>query len=274
MCAFRVPETADYERPVGLELAAPCVPLSDSPLVSLVMTSFNSEEWLEKALRSALDQSWRKLEVILIDDASSDNSVEIALQLATTDTRLRVFRMSRNSGTYAARNAALVVFRGEVVTFMDSDDTSDPERVACQLALLRTPGLVATTCNFVRHTEEGKLVLNRGLPERQALVSLMIKRQVVLEVGGFHVARTSADDEYFERIRYVYGRQAHANVPKPLYKALYRDSSLSRTGPGALELSADESSPALSPERQAYVDAYRVWYVELARRGARPFMPL
>lgn len=273
MAGFHAPGTSEHERPLALELLAPGVRIAEDPLVSLVMTSYNSEEWLGNALRSALCQSWRNLEVVLVDDASADRSVDLALQVAADDSRLRVFRMNRNSGTYSARNAALAAVRGEVVTFMDSDDTCDPERIARQLGLLRTPGLVATTCNFVRRTSDGALVLNRGLPERQALVSLMIKRQVILEVGGFHAARRSADDEYFERIRYVYGRQAHANVPEPLYTALYRESSLSRTGPGAIELSADDSAPALSPERQAYVDAYRAWYADLANRGMRPFMP-
>ena len=110
------------------------------------------------------------------------------------------------------------------------------------------------------------------MPARQALISLMIKRQVLEEVGWFHWSRTSADDEYFERIRHVYGRRAHANVAESLYIASYRGDSLSRTGEGAID-PGEAGAPALSASRQAYVDSYRRWYGDLDRRGLRPFVP-
>lgn len=264
----------EFERPADAPLGAGSVQLPEFPLVSVVVTSFNSSTWLEAALRSALDQDWRHLEVLLVDDCSSDSSRQIALQLADGDARLRVFLMDRNVGTYAARNAGLAAARGDVLTFMDSDDYIDPVRISRQLSLLRNPGLVATTCNYERRTREGALVMNRGLPARQALVSLMFKREVLAEIGWFDGGmRFAADDEYFERIRHVYGRSAHANVPETLYVALAREGSLSTSGAAATSLDGSAEDDGLSPARRSYVAAYRRWYSALAESGMRPWMP-
>ncbi|GGA66839.1 hypothetical protein GCM10011521_01200 [Arenimonas soli] len=268
-----VVRSPQFERPAGEGLAAPACTLPEEPLVSVVMTSFNSAPWLPAAAQSVLAQSWSRLELVLVDDASTDDSLDIALRLADADSRVRVFAMDRNSGTYAAKNAGMAGAHGEVITFMDSDDAIDPERIARQLALLRRPGLVATTCNYVRRTAAGELVLNRGLAERQALISLMIKRQVVDEVGWFDAVRTSADDEYFERIRHSYGRQAHANVAEPLYVALHRESSLSTSNATGTRMQAENAEDFLSAPRRAYVEAYRAWYATLAAEGLRPCMP-
>lgn len=262
-----------FERDVRHPLTAAQAALPARPLISIVMTSFNSECDLERSIRSALLQSWSHLEIVLADDASTDGSIGLALRLSKIDPRLRVLRMDRNAGTYAAKNAGMLAARGDVITFMDSDDISKPDRLLRQLELLRTPGLVATTCNYVRTSQNGEIVLNGGLRERQALISLMIKRQVVDDVGWFDTVRTSADDEFFERIRHVFGRSAHQNVSEPLYVALHREGSLSTSGTGANRLDAASGEGVLSAPRQAYVRAYRGWYAALEAGGQRPWIP-
>jgi glycosyltransferase involved in cell wall biosynthesis len=265
--------TGPFERPRDVGLDAPGIALGAEPLVSIVMTAFNSAATLEHALRACLAQTWPRLEVLLVDDASTDGGVALALRLADADARLRVLRMDRNVGTYAAKNAGIAAARGEVLAFMDSDDDCAPQRIATQLERLRAPGLVATTCNYVRRTADGTLVLNGRLEARQALISLMVKRRVVDEVGWFDPVRTSADDEFFERIRHTYGRAAHANVPEALYTALHHEASLSVSGPGANDLAADDGEAVLSAPRRAYQASYRAWYDALAQRGCRPYLP-
>ena len=265
----------ELERDRGMPLRAPAVVLPDDPLVSVVMTTWNSLAWIDTAIASVLAQDGPRLELIVVDDASTDGTLDHLLRRAVTEPRLRVLAMDFNAGTYCAKNQGMRHARGDVVTFMDSDDEIAPDRLRKQLDLLRRPGLVATTCNYVRRDAAGEIVLNRGLAERQALISLMIKRAVIDEVGWFDSVRTSADDEYFERIRLVYGRAAHANVAEPLYSAMLRESSLTTSSGTATRLDAADGdiTTFLSAARVAYLNAYRAWHAALTADGRRPYMP-
>lgn len=262
-----------FDRPRDHPLQAPVTTMSPRPLVSIIMTVYNSSPWLEAAVDSVIKQEgWRDLELVVVDDASSDDSGAILKRIARLDRRIRPFSLRRNHGTYRAKNIGMSISRGELVTFMDSDDTIAPDRIAWQATLLLEHGLIATTCNYTRRTAFGQLVAMGGLLERQALVSLMFKRPVLADIGWFDSVRTSADDEFFERIRHVYGRNAHGNVPAALYHALHREQSLS-TGAAAVDLAASDDADMLSGPRAAYVSAYREWYRQLDARGRRPYMP-
>lgn len=264
-----------FARRIDAPLLATTSTLPELPLVSVVMTCHDTLRYLDDAVASILGQTWRHLELIVVDDASQDGSLDRLHELASTDDRLRIIPLTTNTGTYRAKNIGMHNARGEVLTFMDSDDTSHHERIERQLRLLREPGLVATTCNYVRRTGDGEVVLNRGLRERQALISLMIKRAVVDDVGWFDSVRTSADDEFFERIRDVYGRKAHINLDNALYVALSREHSLSTSAGNAVDLWVNDSvgTSSLSSVRQAYVAAYREWHARTKAAGMRPYMP-
>jgi glycosyltransferase involved in cell wall biosynthesis len=105
-----------------------------SPLVTVGLTTFNSAETVERALRSALAQTWRPIEVVAVDDCSTDGTRELLDRLATQHPELRVFGNAVNSGVAVSRNRILAEARGEFVAFFDDDDESLPERIASQFA--------------------------------------------------------------------------------------------------------------------------------------------
>lgn len=262
---------SEFERR-GRHLRAPRARLGPMPLVSVVMTMHDSARWLQPAMESILGQTWKNLQLIVVDDASRDHSIAIAEAARLRDPRIEVVGLEHNVGTYRAKNAGLCRARGEAITFMDSDDTCAPDRIERQLAALREPGIVATTCNYVRQTADGTVVLNQGLRERLALISLMVKRQVIDEIGWFDGVRTSADYEYFQRLRAVYGRAAHTNVDAPLYLALLREKSLT-TQPGIGTRVDGGEGDLLSAPRRQYVEAFTAWHDDVRARGRRPYMP-
>ncbi len=248
--------------------------VSEQSLVSVIMTCFNTAQWLESAIRSVLGQrGWERLELIVVNDGSTDECPRILTRLASQDSRIRPFHLARNHGTYRAKNIGMSISRGELITFMDSDDISYSDRISVQARLLLDADLIATTCNYVRVDSANQIVPMGGLHERQALISLMFKRKVLGDIGWFDSVRTSADDEFFERIRFVYGRDAHRNVPRLMYRALYRGESLSTAQSAPVVLAADGAADMLSPPRRAYVESYRRWYDELRSRGRRPYIP-
>lgn len=102
------------------------------PLVTIGVTAFNAQDSLEHAVRSALQQDWSQLEVIVVDDASSDQTPDIARRLAREDGRVRLVRHPENLGVAAARNSIIDAAKGEFIAFFDDDDVSDETRISAQ----------------------------------------------------------------------------------------------------------------------------------------------
>ncbi len=105
------------------------------PLVSVVMPAFNSEKWIAEAVGSILSQTLRDLELIVVDDGSADATAEVVSGIH--DSRIKLIRLARNSGSAVARNRAIEIARGEFVALMDSDDIALPHWLERQVGYLR-----------------------------------------------------------------------------------------------------------------------------------------
>lgn len=90
-------------------------------MVSVIIPVYNGAEFLEKCLRSVMQQTYQDIEIIVIDDGSKDNSYEICERLVKEDKRIRLFRQE-NAGVSAARNKGMSVAKGDYITFVDADD--------------------------------------------------------------------------------------------------------------------------------------------------------
>jgi glycosyltransferase involved in cell wall biosynthesis len=100
------------------------------PLLSIVMASYNTKEYVAEALRSLLNQQWREVEVIVVDDGSTDGTWEVVESFAGTHPKVRAVRQT-NSGPGSARNRGAALARGKYVAFFDSDDVADPLMMNC-----------------------------------------------------------------------------------------------------------------------------------------------
>lgn len=101
-----------------------------NPLVSIIIPVYNSASYVEEAVNSALNQTYQHIEVIVVDDGSSDQSVSLMKRIE--DSRLRVFSQI-NQGACVARNRGIAEAQGEFIKFLDSDDVLYPDAVATQL---------------------------------------------------------------------------------------------------------------------------------------------
>lgn len=115
---------------------SPLTPIPKGPLISVFMPVYNAENTLTLAAQSILNQTWQNLELFLIDDASTDQSLEIANALKQKDPRVRVIALTTNGGPYIAKNTALQHARGQYITVHDADDWAFPTRLADQVAPL------------------------------------------------------------------------------------------------------------------------------------------
>lgn len=109
-----------------------------APLVTIGLTTYNAADTVERALRSAVGQDWRPIEVVVVDDGSTDETVSILERWAARHPEIRIFRNPQNSGIAVSRNRILEEARGEFVAFFDDDDESMPDRVERQVARLES----------------------------------------------------------------------------------------------------------------------------------------
>src|SRR5699024_495983 len=105
----------------------------DGPLVSVILPAFNAESGIDTAINSILTQTWRNLELIIVDDCSTDNTVNVIKDYIKQNSRIRLYSTPNNSGPYVARNIALNEAKGEFVTINDSDDWSHAEKIEKQV---------------------------------------------------------------------------------------------------------------------------------------------
>lgn len=195
----------------------------ERPLVSVVMAAFDAAEHIREALDSAFAQDWRPLEVIVVDDGSTDGTAEIVRSFPDV-----VYVPQANRGPAAARNTAVAHSSGEFVANLDSDDLVPPTRMSLQARyLLEHPEVGAVFGRqewlnapswMARDSVYGDV---DGIP----LSSVMFRREVFSEVRGYDPAfRTGEDMDLLVRLR-EHGIE-YAVLPEVVLYRRYHESSL------------------------------------------------
>ncbi len=103
------------------------------PLVSILIPAYNSEQWIANSLESALRQTWPNKEIIVVDDGSSDKTLDVAKRY---ESKTLLVVTQHNQGAAAARNKALSLSNGDYIQWLDADDLLAPDKVASQVARL------------------------------------------------------------------------------------------------------------------------------------------
>ncbi len=219
--------------------------MSRPDLVSVVVPTFNAAPTLAEALDSVLNQSHLALEVLIIDDGSTDASGEIARRYAAGDRRCRYFRQE-NAGSAAARNRGIEEARGALVAFLDADDLYAPEKIARQLAVLRQARGEAAVLTGIRRfmvvdgrktdlnvTAVPELPANNPLPALLGLgagqmaifTTALVPKDCLLRAGGYNPRLSTAEDwDLWLRLA---GFCSFPAIQEPLY--LYRKAAGTRT---------------------------------------------
>jgi hypothetical protein len=247
--------------------AAPGAPVEAPQRVSVVVTAYRPGDGLITAVRSILAQSWRNVEVVVVDDGSPPEYDPVLARAVALGDRIRLVRQPENRGTYAARNAGLDAAAGEFVAFQDSDDWSHPRRLELQVApLLADQRTMATTSDGLSVTEDLLLTRPGIRGGRFNPSSLLFRRSAVLgRIGYFDPLRKAADPEYIGRIQAVFGDGSLRHVESgPLALIRLTADSLSRG-----EIRAHWMHPA----RVAYSSAYLHWHAAVAAGEAAPYRP-
>ena len=123
------------------------------PLVSIIIPVFNVAPYLEEALNSVICQTYHNLEIIVVDDGSNDGSERISDKYADLDSRIRVIHQ-KNRGLSGARNQGLDIITGEVVSFLDSDDSFHPDMIRRMVEVMLSEQAEIVMCRYRNYKTE------------------------------------------------------------------------------------------------------------------------
>lgn len=195
----------------------------NTPLVSAVIPTRNRSDRLRAALQSVLDQTFTDIEIIVVDDASTDDT-EKTLQSLSQKAGLRYLRNKARQGASRSRNIAIQEARGEFITGLDDDDTWHPQRVEKLLDAFQEG--ISAVCSFDLMVYNTRELIWKKKPQithqdllyyNQVGNQVLTKRDYLLNVGGFDETLPSAQDyDLWIRMTEEYGPVV--TVPEPLQR--------------------------------------------------------
>ena len=218
-------ETPIYSAPLSINK-------ENSFKVSILITMYNASRYIRSTLESFVNQSWKNIEIIVINDASNDNSLSIAHEIASKDERIKIIHQETNTGTFVAKNNGLKYVSGDFIICHDSDDWAHPMKIEQQIMpLLLDQSLMATTSDWIKIDNQGNYFARAAFPYKQKNpASLMFRRHTLKHMlqNGFlwQPVRTGADSELYERFKLIFGNQNIHHVSKPLTLGAHRSDSL------------------------------------------------
>lgn len=208
-------------------------PLPENPLVSVIIPSYNSRQWVAKAIDSVLDQTYQNIEIIVIDDGSTDATKDFIQENYGKNERIRYLFQS-NSGVSRARNFGIEQAKGHLISFLDADDWLLPEKVARQVEFLQAhPEYQVAYCDFWNaYNREGPLEVPTGgwlikgvsgqiLPDLLArtviiMHATLVRRECLEKGGSFREDLPYAEDwEFWMRLAgmgYQFGFLPHRDI--------------------------------------------------------------
>jgi Glycosyl transferase family 2 len=251
--------------------------INDGPLISVIMTAHNSAATVGVAVRSLLNQTWQNLQLIVVDDASTDDTPGEILKASAGDRRVKLMSIGVNVGPYVCKNLVLQnrIAEGAYITCHDADDWAHPQRLANHVALASKHRVLdsASVALCLRMRAEGQFT-RIGEPRTSrpdgvaqvARVSCLFDRDLLFQRLGFwDCAKFGADSELIGRTEYLLGRRLK-HLPSLAMICLDSNASLSSDRRfGVL------TSNGLSPTRKAYKKAYEMWHAGLGRNGYLDF---
>lgn len=213
------------------------VPADATPPLSVVMPAYNVEKFIGEAIESILNQSFGDFELIIVDDGSTDATLDVIRLYAKSDHRICFFSHARNLGPAAAFNSGLSSARGTYIARMDSDDIALPFRLEKQLNFLRSHPEVGIVGGAMILVDEANHPIGRRhyWPDDASIRrhiffyspfcggSIMIRKNILESVGGYDVHCLLAEDyDLFFRLGMI---TRFANLHETVYRYRIRSES-------------------------------------------------
>jgi len=145
------------------------------PLVSIITPCYNGEKYVAQTIESVLNQTYENFEMIIVDDISTDKSVEIIKEYINKDSRIKLIELTEKQGASGARNTALREAKGKYIAFLDSDDLWEKDKLEKQIKFMQENNVDFSYTDYAYIDNEGKdLDMVRICPKKTTYFSMLI----------------------------------------------------------------------------------------------------
>lgn len=206
-------------------------------LVSIITPTYNSEQFIAETIQSIQNQTYKNWEMLIVDDCSSDKTVDIIQQFMEDDYRIHLVRLNKNSGASKARNEAIKLVKGDYMTFLDADDIWFPDFIQNSIDTIDKVGIPFVFSSYRRSNEKLELVYSDFIVPQKVTYKDILKTNSISCLTAFLDVKVLGIKQmpdilkrqdmglwlkYLKEIPYAYGIQE----PKAIYRI--RENSLSR----------------------------------------------
>ena len=237
------------------------------PLVSVIMPAYNSEKTLTKSAQSILNQTWGNLELIIINDGSTDKTLTMINNIAMKDNRVRILENSKNYGPYVSKNIALKIARGDWITGQDADDWSHPQRIQKHLNFaLKLSSVPKVSLSYmIRINLDGTIKKKKDLSFlRKSCISAIFQSDFLRKSLGFwDTVRCGADSELISRAKKIED-SFYSEFQFPSMICLNLPSSLTNNKINGF----DPITQLMSSDRKEYINSYKKWHSTLSKKNS------
>lgn len=168
---------------------------TSQPLISVVMPAYNAESYIGEAIRSVQSQTYGNWLLFVIDDCSTDHTVEVVKEFEKTDNRIRLFRNAQNLGVAKTRNLGFEMAEGEWVALLDSDDVWYSDKLEKQLAVAQASGSEIVYCSYSLINREGQKISDYIVPEQTSYNEML--KESVFSCSTIFLAKSIVDKNRF-----------------------------------------------------------------------------
>lgn len=272
-------QVAASTRSVALQATNPSPEHRPEPLVSVIIPCYNNGKYIEECVRSVLDQTYKNFEIIIINDASTDDSAEKIKKLQEENPqKIQVITNKKNLERSVSRNKGMAKSKGEFICILDGDDRWYPSKLATQVRAMQDDSKLAfcgTGRDFLDEdsrsetsnshiTRSGEIFLHL-LARRCSILasSVMLRRSIVKEVGGFKKDLNLAEDyDYWVRASFL-GRYKH--IPEELVS--YRIHEAQSTSPSNLKVDEINRTTNKIVEENTRTEKLQEYFKKVRKRG-------
>ncbi len=206
-------------------------------LVSIITPTYNSEKFITETIQSVQNQTYSNWEMLIVDDCSSDKTVDIIQHFMEEDHRIHLIRLNKNSGASKARNEAIKLVKGDYMTFLDADDIWFPDFIANSIATINSTGIPFVFSSYRRSNENLEFVYSDFIvPPKVTYTDILKTNSISCLTAFINVKKLGVklmpdirkrQDmglwlKYLKEIPFAHGIQE----PKAIYRI--RENSLSR----------------------------------------------
>lgn len=148
------------------------------PLITVVMPNYNGHRFVEQAIDSVIAQTYSNFELIVVDDCSTDNSLQLIQKKASLDNRIKILALKKNAGVANARNVGIAAAKGKYIAFLDNDDLWVEDKLERQL-MLAEKGADIVYCSYDFIDENNKVIKKPFIVPRRTNYNKMLASNVI-----------------------------------------------------------------------------------------------